>query len=64
MIYKTSNGVEFHVVPETAICTNTGKHPDNMIECPLVTGMRDFSDFMCFPETCQYYTERRTDETK
>lgn len=60
MIYKTKDGRIFYSAPETAVCTSTGKRINDMVECPLVTW--DFLDFMCFPETCEYYSGVRTDE--
>jgi len=50
MIYKTKDGIEFHVLPDNARCACEGVHPDVLSECP----MHNFDDDgdLCVPELC------------
>lgn len=55
MIYKTKDGIAFHVLPDNARCACEGVHPDVLSECPL----HNFDDDgdLCVPELCDYYDE-------
>ena len=35
MIYKTKDGIAFHVLPDNARCACEGVHPDVLSECPM-----------------------------
>ena len=55
MQYKTSDGVEFFVVPECAKCMWDGTHPDEMLVCPIKNDRPDCD--ICTPDLCDYYAE-------
>ena len=54
MVYRTTDGLIYHVLPDGAECTCTHRHPDDMDECPVCIAE---NDCICIPERCEYYTE-------
>lgn len=52
MQYETTDGVEFYILPDDAVCELVNKHPDDIDRCPF-----DGGD-VCIPEICIYYQEK------
>lgn len=51
MRYMTDDGVEFYIVPDSALCALEGYHPDCFDCCPCT------EEDVCTPDSCIYYEE-------
>lgn len=60
MKIRTNDGIEIFCLPDYAVCTSSGKHPDDMPKCPMC--MFDPLGMECIPENCEFYEESREAE--
>lgn len=62
MRIRTDDGIEIFFLPDCAICTVEGNHPDDMPKCPMC--MFDPLGMECIPEACEFYEENWEDENE
>ena len=60
MKIRTDDDIEIFCLPDCAVCTISGKHPDNMQKCPMC--LFDILGMECIPDACEFYEENWEDE--